>query len=80
MLLEKREQLIADINRALTDDQRQFLLSFKARRPVWDLLGLDAAEMLPDVRWKLRNLERMSEDNHRRAYENLERVLSRPDR
>ncbi|MGE3829496.1 MAG: nucleotidyl transferase AbiEii/AbiGii toxin family protein, partial [Parvibaculaceae bacterium] len=77
-LLAVRERLIADINKALTDDQREFLLSFKAREPKWELLGLDGVDRLPAVRWKLRNLERMPEQRHRRAYENLERVLGSP--
>lgn len=74
-LLAVREQLIAAINKALTADQRMFLLSFKARRPDWELLGLDRIDELPAVRWKLRNLERMPEERHRRTYEALERVL-----
>ena len=74
-LLAVREQLIAAINKALTADQRRLLLSFKARRPDWELLGLDGVDKLPSVRWKLRNLERMPEERHRRAYEALERVL-----
>ncbi len=61
---------------ALTDDQRQFLLSFKARHPQWNLLGIEGADKLPAVRWKLHNLERMPEERHRRVYENLERVLA----
>lgn len=75
-LLDVRERLITGINQALTDDQRQFLLSFKERRPQWDLLGIEGADKLPAVRWKLHNLERMPEERHRRAYENLERVLA----
>ncbi|QPC95765.1 nucleotidyl transferase AbiEii/AbiGii toxin family protein [Mesorhizobium sp. INR15] len=74
-LLDVRERLITRLNQALTDDQRKFLLSFKARRPQWDLLGIEGADELPAVRWKLHNLERMPEERHRRAYENLERVL-----
>ncbi|WP_394885974.1 nucleotidyl transferase AbiEii/AbiGii toxin family protein (plasmid) [Mesorhizobium sp. AaZ16] len=74
-LLAVRERLITEINQALTDEQRKFLLSFKARRPKWELLGIDGVDKLPAVRWKLQNLERMSEDRHRRAYNDLERVL-----
>jgi predicted nucleotidyltransferase component of viral defense system len=74
-LLAVRERLISEINQALTDEQRKFLLSFKARRPEWELLGIDGVDKLPAVRWKLQNLERMSEDRHTRAYKDLERVL-----
>lgn len=75
-LLAVRERLIGDLNRALTEDQRRFLLSFKAGRPDWNLLGIDGADKLPAVRWKLHNLERMPRERHRRAYDNLERVLA----
>ncbi|ANN58702.1 hypothetical protein A9174_19430 [Mesorhizobium loti NZP2037] len=75
-LLDVRERLIAELNQALSDDQRKFLLSFKARRPQWDLLGIEGADQLPAVRWKLHNLERMPDERHRRTYENLERVLA----
>lgn len=74
-LLAVRERLIADLNRALTEDQRKFLLSFKARRPDWNLLGIEGADKLPAVRWKMHNLERMPPARHREAYKNLERVL-----
>ncbi|RWH94130.1 MAG: nucleotidyl transferase AbiEii/AbiGii toxin family protein [Mesorhizobium sp.] len=79
-LLAVRERLITEINQALTDEQRKFLLSFKARRPKWELLGIDGVDKLPAVRWKLQNLERMSEDRHRRAYNDLERVLGQKGR
>ncbi|RWM18563.1 nucleotidyl transferase AbiEii/AbiGii toxin family protein [Mesorhizobium sp.] len=74
-LLAVRERLISDLNKALTEDQRKFLLSFKAGRPDWNLLGIEGAHKLPAVRWKLYNLQRMQRERHRQAYENLERVL-----
>ena len=74
-LLAVRERLIIDINRSLTGDQRKFLLTFKARRPDWSLLGLEGVNQLPAVRWKLHNLARMPEARHRLAYENPTRIL-----
>lgn len=74
-LLAVRERLIADLNKALTEDQRKFLLSFKARRPDWNLLGIEGVDKLPAVRWKMYNLERMPRERYRQAYEKLERVL-----
>lgn len=74
-LLTVRERLVSDLNRALTDNQRKFLLSFKASRPDWSLLDVVGADRLPAVRWKLHNLERMPRERQRAAYDNLERVL-----
>lgn len=77
-LFAVREQLISDINTQMTNDERQFLLSVKNRKPNWKLLGMVNPELvaeLPSVRWKLRNLEKLSPQKHKQAYENLASVL-----
>ncbi|MDQ1151907.1 nucleotidyl transferase AbiEii/AbiGii toxin family protein [Sphingobacterium zeae] len=76
-LLSIREKLIADINKEMTDSERKFLLSVKNKTPDWALLGLDAALVseLPSVKWRLINLNKMSENKHVTAYKNLEAVL-----
>ncbi len=76
-LLSVREKLIADINKEMTDSERKFLLSVKNKTPDWALLGLDAALVaeLPSVKWRLINLNKMSENKHVTAYKNLEAVL-----
>jgi predicted nucleotidyltransferase component of viral defense system len=71
-----RERLVALIHQGLTDDERQFLLSFKNRKPEWSLLGLGGVSELPAVKWKQINLTKMSEDKHRQAFEKLEAVLT----
>lgn len=76
-LLDVRERLIAAINKALTADQKRFLLSFKSRKPDWKLLGIDGADELPAVRWKMHNLERMPDDKHKMALESLRDILER---
>jgi len=74
-LLQTREELIAGINRALTEDDRKFLLSVKGKAPDWALIDLPKAAELPAVRWKLENLGRMNADRHRAAFARLEQVL-----
>ncbi|MHB1098535.1 MAG: nucleotidyl transferase AbiEii/AbiGii toxin family protein [Burkholderiales bacterium] len=74
-LLAVREHLIEHINAALTDDQRKFLLSFKAGEPDWSLLGLPGAERLPAVRWKLINLDRLGRTKRRNLGDLLKDVL-----
>lgn len=77
-LEDVREELICIIHRDLTDDEKQFLLSFKSREPDWSLLGIehvDAIKELPAIRWKLLNLGRMSDEKHRQAVEKLRDVL-----
>jgi len=51
-------------------------LTFKSRKPDWSLLGLANVQQLPAVRWKLNNLEKMSEERHRLAYNKLKEALS----
>jgi len=70
-----REQLTGLVRTTLSNDEKQFLLSFKAMDPQWDLLGLDGIENLPAVKWKMINLKNMSKNKHKNAYHKLERCL-----
>ena len=74
-LEDARQKLIEVINASLTDQERQFLMSFKSRLPQWDLLELEGIEQLPAVRWKMRNLAKMSDEKHAEAYRKLKQVL-----
>ncbi|PHS72607.1 MAG: hypothetical protein COB22_04540 [Cycloclasticus sp.] len=70
-----RDELTELIRTTLSDDEKQFLLSFKNMAPQWGLLGLEGIENLPAVKWKLINLHNMSKGKHKAAYEKLERCL-----
>lgn len=77
-LEETREHLIEIINLQLTNEERNFLLSFKNRNPKWKLLGLpntDKVSNLPSVKWKLQNLQKMNDAKHKVALEKLRIVL-----
>jgi predicted nucleotidyltransferase component of viral defense system len=76
-LLDVRKELINDIKTSLKEDEVQFILSFKKKKPKWDLLGLNNIEVLPSIRWKLINLERMPLEKHAEAYKKLEEYLLR---
>jgi predicted nucleotidyltransferase component of viral defense system len=56
-----------------------FLLSFNAREPQWDLLGLEGVQILPAVRWKLMNLQKMSRQKWESSMQKLRRVLQLPE-
>ena len=75
-LVAAREEIVERIHVAFTDEERAFLLTFKSRKPDWSLLGIANIEQLPAVRWKLNNLEKMSEERHRIAYNKLKEALS----
>ncbi len=75
-LEETRERFIRAIRAGLTEEEKGFLLSFKARKPEWALLGLDGVENLPAVQWKMLNLQKMPIDKHDKALKALRTVLS----
>lgn len=76
--LEKaREQLIDSVDEALTQEDRQFLLSFKMGEPKWDYLGLDYIKDMPSIKWKLANIKKMPKSKHKEAVEELRRKLEK---
>jgi len=74
-LLSVRKTLIEEINKRITDDERVFLVSFKEKDPKWDLLGVNGAQDMPAVRWKLANLAKMGNDKHKQAVHQLKKVI-----
>jgi hypothetical protein len=74
-LEEALRQLIEIVNSSLTENERKFLISFKQKKPRWELLGLPGVEELPAVKWKQQNLESMPTEKHEAAWRKLESVL-----
>lgn len=69
-------RLVAALHAALTDADREFLVSVKRGDPEWNHLGIAHVADLPAVRWKLLNLDRMDHRKRAAAIGNLEQVLS----
>ena len=76
-LVAVRERLVGLIHKGLTDDEREFLISFKNRKPNWDLLGLDGISQLPAIKWKQINLAKMPDVKHKQALGQLESILAK---
>ena len=74
-LEEIRERLVREVHARLSDDQRQFLMSFKSGTPDWSLLQVPDAEKMPAVMWKLINIRKMPKAKHKKALDKLEKVL-----
>ena len=74
-LVASREKLIDVIGQNLTQDDRNFLISFKKGEPNWSLLGLERVQDLPAIKWKLRNIVRMDPKKHEAALDNLKKKL-----
>ena len=74
-LYEARSQLIAKIRSLLTDTDKEFFLSFKSGNPDWKLLGIEVAEKLPAVQWKLINIRKMPDKKRAQALLELKNAL-----
>ena len=74
-----REELIKQIHKGLTENEKRFLLSFKLKQPDWTLLEMDNVKTvsnLPSVKWKMQNLEQMPQKKHAQAFKKLEQFFS----
>ena len=76
-LEDSRTQIIKLVNQSLTDNERQFLLSFQNKNPDWPVLDMNDVGALPAVKWKIINLKKMNEDRHRADTQKLLTVLGR---
>ena len=58
-----RTKLDADIKTRLTGDVAQYLLGLHDANPDFEALGFPQAAALPAVRWKVKNLARLKQDD-----------------
>ena len=56
VLVQTREELVAEIVGRMPDAHREFLLSFAGGKPNWSLLKVHNASRLPAVEWRMRKL------------------------
>ena len=75
-LMEIQRTLPKIILNDMTAKEKEFLLSFKKGKPVWELIELPVLKDLPGVQWKLHNLSKMDKQKHRIEFEKLEQVLT----
>jgi hypothetical protein len=59
----------------MPEDRKKFLMSLKKGVPEWKLLGVDGAEALPAVRWRLENRAKMDQEKKDALIECLREVL-----
>lgn len=76
-LLATRERMVRELQKGLTKDERQFLLSLVAAEPEWALLDVPYLDQLPGVRWKLQNLERLQKADPRKFAEQEDALMRR---
>lgn len=76
VLVITREQLIQTLEKDLNEAEKHFLISIKEGQPKWDLLNIPGIEKLPAIQWKLKNIQQMSKEKHKKALENLKEKLN----
>ncbi len=73
-----RKILIQIIRNQLTNDDKEFLISFEKGQPEWNLFPLPVLKKLPAVKWKLLNIKKLLKENvkkHDHMLENLKNTL-----
>jgi predicted nucleotidyltransferase component of viral defense system len=74
-----RDTLIGTIKQRLTENDKQFMLSFEIGKPEWDLFPRSVLKDLPAIKWKLLNIQKLKNTNlkkHQQMIENLKSVLA----
>ena len=79
MLCEKaRSNLITQVNDALTETDKKFLLSFEGGVPDWKRCCIGDLSNYPSVKWKLQNIAKLKRSNpqkHRQGVEKLQKFF-----
>jgi predicted nucleotidyltransferase component of viral defense system len=74
-LYEVREQLINEIRNGIKPAEKEFLLSVKRGEPQWEKLGIGDFSHLPGTKWKLLNINKMTDKKRRETYSRLETIF-----
>ncbi len=74
-LLKTRHYIIQWIKKSLNKKEKHFILSVKEGNPEWELIDIKHIQLLPAVRWKLKNIKKMSKSKHKKAIEKLKNYL-----
>ncbi len=70
------EQMLVALKTLFTQQDFDFLMSFKRGTPDWSLAPESQIQHLPAVKWKLHNIGRMVESKRIEALDKLEKVIS----
>ena len=60
---ETRRDLIEKVNKMLTDEDKEFLISFEQGEPEWNKCCIGNVYNYPSVKWKLQNILKLKETN-----------------
>lgn len=71
---EVREQLVFEINKSLTEEDKKFLVTFKKGEPQWELIKLNNLQHFPAIQWKLQNIQTLAKNNKSKHADLLKRL------
>ncbi len=74
-LIAVRKRLIETIKKAMTENEKKFLLSIKYGEPAWDLMPMAGIDQLPALQWKLINIQKMKKAKRVESLQKLQSVL-----
>lgn len=63
-LLSAREHLMNELPNTLATEEREFLMSLANADPRWELLGIEHAQQLPAIKWKVQNLRKLAKEDN----------------
>ncbi len=75
---DARINLVTQVNAALTETDKDFIISFEEGTPDWSKCCAGDLSNYPAVKWKLQNIERLKETNpqkHQQSVEHLKQSL-----
>lgn len=75
-LEDTRDKIFSLIKESFTDQDKEFLISFKKGKPNWDLFTIRNAQNFPSVKWKLYNIQAMGSQKRSEFLKKLENKLT----
>ena len=72
---EARINLIAQVNAALTETDKDFIISFENGTPDWSKCCAGDLSNYPSVKWKLNNINKLKETNLQKHQNGVERLI-----
>jgi predicted nucleotidyltransferase component of viral defense system len=71
-----RKDLIEKVNGVLTDEDKDFLISFEQGEPEWSKCSVGNLSNYPSVKWKLQNILKLKETNPKKHKYGIEKLSS----
>ncbi len=71
---EARSRLISIVNGGLTEEDKQFLVSFEAGNPDWSKCCAGNLEAYPSVKWKLQNIDNLHKKNPKKHKDSVDKL------